>query len=71
MKQTIVFIADLFYYFVSIVSCFINNNNNNNNKDNNNNNNNNNNNKCLYCLLDKNTYLMLQDKKIKSSAKLG
>ena len=29
-----------------------------------------NNNKCLYCSLDKNTYLMLQDKKIKSSAKL-
>ena len=31
---------------------------------------NNNNNKCLYCPLDKNTYPMLQDKKIKSSAKL-
>ena len=29
-----------------------------------------NNNKCLYCSLDKNTYPMLQDKKIKSSAKL-
>ena len=26
--------------------------------------------KCLYCSLDKNTYPMLQDKKIKSSAKL-
>ena len=26
--------------------------------------------KCLYCLLDKNTYPMLHDKKIKSSAKL-
>ena len=31
---------------------------------------NNNNSKCLYCALDKNTYPMLQDKKIKSSAKL-
>ena len=37
---------------------------------NNNNNNNNNNNKCLYCSLDKNTYPILHDKKIKSSAKL-
>ena len=32
--------------------------------------NNNNNNECLYCSLDKNTYPMLQDKKIKSSSKL-
>ena len=32
--------------------------------------NDNNNDKCLYCALDKNTYPMLQDKKIKSSAKL-
>ena len=37
---------------------------------NNDNNNNNNNNKCLNFSLDKNTYLMLQDEKIKSSAKL-
>ena len=29
-----------------------------------------NNDKCLHCALDKNTYPMLQDKKIKSSAKL-
>ena len=29
-----------------------------------------NNNKCLYCALDKNTYPILQDKKMKRSAKL-
>ena len=29
-----------------------------------------NNNKCLYCALDKNTYPILQDKKIKRSSKL-
>ena len=34
-----------------------------------NNNNNNCNNECLYCSLDKNTYLMLQDKKFQGSAK--
>ena len=41
------------------------------NNDNNNNNNNNDNSKCVNFLLDKNyTYLMLQDKNIKNSAKL-
>ena len=48
--------------YVGKFAVFINNNNNNNN--------NNGNNKCLYCSLDKNTYPMLQDIKIKHSAKL-
>ena len=63
--------------YVAKFAVFLNNNNSNNNNNNhnnhhhnNNNNNNDNNNKCLYCSLDKNTYPMLQDIKIKRSAKL-